>query len=42
MISVKNVFLSLKINFGLLLIGNGANPDEMTHFAAFHMDLHCL
>ena len=33
------VFLSLKMEFAL---GNGVDPDEMMHNAAFHLGLHCL
>ena len=32
-------FLSRKIDFGLV---NSANPDEMQHYAAFHLGLTCL
>ena len=35
----KNVFLSLKIDF---VLANSADPDEMPHHAAFHLELHCL
>ena len=31
--------LSLKIDFAL---ANSADPDEMLHYAAFHLGLHCL
>ena len=31
--------LSLKINF---VLANGADPDEMPHYAAFHQGLHLL
>ena len=24
------------------IFGNSADPDEMPHYAAFHLDLHCL
>ena len=30
---------SLKIAF---ILANNAGPDEMTHFVAFHLGLHCL
>ena len=30
---------SLKIDF---VLPNSADPDEVPHFAAFHLDLHCL
>ena len=33
------VFLSLNINF---VIANSADLDEMPHYAAFHLGLHCL
>ena len=36
---LKNAFLSLKINF---VLENSADPDEMPHYAAFHLGLHCL
>ena len=36
----KNIeFLSLKIDF---VLANSADPDEMPHYAAFHLGLHCL
>ena len=36
----KNVFLSaLKIDFVLL---NNADTDELQHYVAFHLGLHCL
>ena len=39
-ISKKNiVFLSLKINF---VLANSVYPDEMPHFAAFHLGFLCL
>ena len=31
--------LSLKINFEL---ANSANPNEMPHYAAYHLSIHCL
>ena len=35
----KNIaFLSLKIDF---VSANSAEPDEMQHYAAFHLGLHC-
>ena len=34
-----DVFLSLKV---ILILANDANPDEMKHYAAFHLGLHCL
>ena len=33
------VFQSLKKVF---IIANSAGPDEMQHYAAFHLGLHCL
>ena len=33
------VFLYLKIDF---VLPNSADPDEMPHYAAFHLGLHCL
>ena len=36
---IKIAFLFLKIIFAL---ANGAEPDEMPHYAAFHLGLHCL
>ena len=37
---LKNfVFFWLKIYFVLV---NSADPDEMPHYAAFHLGLHCL
>ena len=39
-ISPKNItFLSLKIDF---VLANSADPDEMLHYAVFHLGLHCL
>ena len=36
----KNIiFLSLKIDF---VLANSIDPDEMPHYAAFHLGLHCL
>ena len=32
-------FLSLKI---VLILANSADPNEMQHYAAFHLGLHCL
>ena len=37
-ISKIMVFLSLKIDF---VLANNADPDEMPHYAAFHLGLHC-
>ena len=34
-----DVFLSLTIGFTLT---NRVDPDEMQHYAAFHLGLHCL
>ena len=33
------VLLSLKICF---IFANSVDPDEMPHYAAFHLGLHCL
>ena len=39
-ISKKNIFfLSLKIIF---VLENSADPDELLHYAAFHLGLQCL
>ena len=35
----KVVFVSLKIYF---VLANSADPDEMPHYAVFHLGLHCL
>ena len=35
----KGVFLCLKI---ILILENSADTDEIQHFAAFHLGLHCL
>ena len=32
-------FLSLK---DVLILANSADPDEMQHYAVFHLGLHCL
>ena len=32
-------FLSLKV---VLILANSADPDEMQHYATFHLGLHCL
>ena len=34
-----DVSLSLKV---VLILANSADPDEMQHYAAFHLGLHCL
>ena len=34
-----DVFLSLKV---VLILANSADTDEMKHYAAFHLGLHCL
>ena len=34
-----DVFLSLKV---FLILANRIDPDEMQHYAAFHLGLHCL
>ena len=33
-----HTFFSLKIDF---VLPNSADPDEMPHYAAFHLGLHC-
>ena len=38
-ISIKNVFPFLNIDF---VFANSADPDEMLHYAAFHLGLYCL
>ena len=38
-ISKNIVFLFLKVFF---VLANSAGPDEMPHFVAFHLGLHCL
>ena len=35
----RNILQSLKIFFNS---ANSAEPDEMQHYAAFHLGLHCL
>ena len=39
LVSKLNVFLYLKIDF---VLANSADPDEMPHYVAFHLGLHCL
>ena len=39
LISKNIIFLSLKISY---VFPNSADPDEMQHYAAFHLGLHCL
>ena len=34
-----DVYLSMKV---VLNLTNNADPDEMQHYAAFHLGLHCL
>ena len=34
-----DVFRSMKV---VLITANSADPDEMQHYAAFHLGLHCL
>ena len=34
-----DVFMSLKV---VLILANSTDPDEMQHYAAFHLGLHCL
>ena len=36
-ISIKNVFLFLNMDF---VFANSADPDEMQHYAAFHLGHH--
>ena len=36
---IKIVFLSL---YMILVLANSEEPDEMPHYAAFHLGLHCL
>ena len=36
--SNRIVFLSLMIAF---VLANNVDPDEMLHYVAFHLDLHC-
>ena len=36
---IYDVFLFLKV---VLILANSADPDEMQHYAAFHLGLHCL
>ena len=33
------VFLSLQVDY---VLANSADPDEMPHYAAFHVGLYCL
>ena len=37
--TLRVVFLSLLVVF---ILGNSVDPDEMQHYAAFHLGLHCL
>ena len=37
---LSDAFLSQKIMF--IWANSADDPDEMPHFAAFHLDLHCL
>ena len=37
--SQVDVFLPLKV---VLILANSADPDEIQHYAAFHLGLHCL
>ena len=34
-----DIFLSSKV---VLILANSADPDEMQHYAAFHLGFHCL
>ena len=36
----RDVFQTLNVVF--VFIANSAEPDEMPHLVAFHLDLHCL
>ena len=38
-ITIFIVFLSLKIDF---VFASSTDPDEMPHYTAFHLALHCL
>ena len=38
-LNYDDVFLSLKV---IVIVANSVNPDEMQHYAAFHLGLHCL
>ena len=40
-ISKKKYIVLLSLNLYFVL-ANSADPDEMTHYAAFHLGLHCL
>ena len=37
-IEFSKLFLSLRV---VLILANSADPDEMQHYAAFHLGLHC-
>ena len=32
----------LNVPSNVLILANSAEPDEMQHYAAFHLGLHCL
>ena len=34
--------LNISIPEDFLILANSADPDEMQHYAAFHLGLHCL
>ena len=39
------IFLNYDVNLSLtvvLILANSVDPDEMQHYAAFHLVLHCL
>ena len=38
----SNKLLPNIIAFLIFILANRVDPDEMPHYAAFHLDLHCL
>ena len=43
--TIKNfpmIFVHLSLNFSVLKLANSVDPDEMPHYAAFHLGLHCV
>ena len=41
----SKVIFSKKFNLSLMInivLANSANPDEVPHYAAFHLGIHCL
>ena len=38
---LDNNYVVMALQIGLIL-GNSADPNEMPHYAAFHLCLHCL